>query len=133
VEAEVFAMTNLQTVQPDKWCTDVTVREQWSGSVLVAYVSGAIDLMTAPTFSDGLRRALEQHPSALVVDLSDVDFLAAHGLTELLIADEEAGGTTIFSVVSSGWATNRPLEITHTDERLAVYPTLDNAIHPTAA
>jgi anti-anti-sigma factor len=71
--------------------------EQFPDSV-VAHTAGEIDISTVPMLSEALDRALEQsRPSLFTLDLSEVTFIDASGLHELLSVHEqcEAGGCSL--------------------------------------
>lgn len=64
---------------------------QWAvGSSVVVSVSGEIDIATAGQLSGGLGAALDGRPGGLICDLSGVGFLAAAGLSVLLVARRRA-------------------------------------------
>jgi anti-sigma B factor antagonist len=67
----------------------VTVRES-DEAVLVAHVTGELDMLTGPLLQDHLSEILATRPEHLVIDLSEVSFLGSTGLTVLLTARETA-------------------------------------------
>ncbi|MEU0494665.1 STAS domain-containing protein [Mycobacterium sp. NPDC006124] len=101
--------------------------ERRNGATVVK-VEGVVDLATSPHLEELLAELLEQHASALVVDLTAVTFLASVGLRILAETHERAGGTGKFAVVASGPATARPIQLTKLDEFLALYPSADEAL-----
>ena len=102
--------------------------EEWLGSVVVVRASGAIDMLTAPQLAEAIRVALSKGPTGLVVDLTDVEFLASAGMQVLVAAHSTATPAARFAVVADGPATSRPLKIMGLADLLGVYPTLDSAI-----
>jgi anti-sigma B factor antagonist len=96
--------------------------------VVVLSVEDVVDLLTAPSLSESINTALAPKPTALIVDLTDVTFLASAGMTILAKAQEQAGTATRFGVVADGSATSRPLKLLGLDQVLAIYPTLDEAL-----
>jgi anti-sigma B factor antagonist len=89
------------------------------GPVLVAH--GEVDACTAPRLGNVLDRTLSEHPSRVLLDLSDVSFMDSTGLPALLTANRVAGTDTIFAVVATG-APARPLRLTGLDAVIPVYP-----------
>ena len=67
-------------------------------------------------------------PSALVIDLSKVEFLASAGMTVLVSAHAEVVPPTKFAVVADGPATSRPIKLTGIDSVFPLYRTLDGAL-----
>ena len=67
-------------------------------------------------------------PTALVIDLSAVEFLGSVGLKILAATYEKLGKSTEFGVVARGPATRRPIHLTGLDKTFPLYPTLDDAL-----
>jgi anti-anti-sigma factor len=101
-----------------------TVRE----TVEIVRARGEVDLLTGPELERCLEIALDRQPSAIIVDLTDVDFLAAFGMSILLRTEERRPRTTLFVVVADGPATSRPLTILGLAEVLTICPTLQSAL-----
>jgi anti-sigma B factor antagonist len=95
--------------------------------VAVLAVSGEIDLATIPAFEAAIADALTQRPTALIVDLSGVEFLASAGLQALVATRENLTGAAQFAVVADGPATSRPIQLTGLDQILSLHPTLADA------
>ncbi|PRC55983.1 anti-anti-sigma factor, partial [Mycobacterium sp. ITM-2017-0098] len=53
--------------------------ENWVGRVFVVSVWGDLDALTAPELATALEAGARQGPEALIVDLSNVQFLASAG------------------------------------------------------
>ncbi len=93
------------------------------GAVVLA-VAGEVDLFSAPVLGDAVTTALADAPELLVIDLSEVSFLASIGITALLEARREAGTATRVRIVApAGGVVNRTLELTGLHEALAVTTT----------
>lgn len=56
------------------------------GEVSVVSVSGTVDMLTAPWLEEAIGAAVKGSPSAVVVDMSAVDFLASAGMGVLVAA-----------------------------------------------
>lgn len=85
-------------------------------------------MVTSDEFADRLCGALSERPAALIVDLSDVEFLASAGMAALVEGKRVAAADTELVVVAEGPATSRPLVITGLTELITVYPTLADAV-----
>ncbi len=94
----------------------------------VVRVSGEIDLVTAPALEHAIDAVVAESPTALVVDLSGVEFLGSVGLKILAATYEKLGTATQFGVVARGPATRRPIHLTGLDKTFPLYPTLDDAL-----
>ncbi|WP_410588240.1 STAS domain-containing protein [Amycolatopsis sp. lyj-23] len=100
-----------------------------SGGHVVLAVAGEVDLLSAPVLGDGVTAALAEAPELLVIDLSEVSFLASIGITVLLEARREAGSRTRVRVVApERGVVNRTLQLTGLHEALAVAATRDEAL-----
>ena len=95
--------------------------------VVVLAVRGDLDAVTAPELTEEISAKLAGNPTALIVDLSEVDFLASAGMAALASAQSMSGNTR-FGVVAAGSATGRPLRLIGMDLMFEVYPTLDAAL-----
>ncbi|HEY0454364.1 STAS domain-containing protein [Actinophytocola sp.] len=103
----------------------VVRRERHGPDLTVIRASGEVDLLTAPL----LRDELASHAPAMVLDLTQVEFLAAVGLAELLAAADAARADgRRFGVVGARGATRRALDVSGVAELVPCYPTLADAI-----
>jgi anti-sigma B factor antagonist len=98
-----------------------------AGAVVLS-VRGDVDALTAPRLTEAILGALPEPPSAVIVDLSAVDFLASAGMTALVMGNERTAAGARFLVVADGASTSRPLTLMGLDRVLALYPTLDEAV-----
>lgn len=110
--------------------SQLTVAREDRGSSIVLAVAGEVDLLTAPDLRHELARALDDRPATLVVDLSDVEFLASPGLAALVGAHQKASEGTQLRLVAEGNATFRPLQLTGLDEEIPVYRSRADALSP---
>ena len=88
-----------------------------------------MDLVSAPTLIQIIDTALTTPPRVLLIDLTDVDFLASIGLAALLHAYHRAPKSTTVAVIADGPVTSRPITITGIDEAIALYSTRQSALH----
>lgn len=119
----------------DGWVNDpLTARPHMAlstsrtGSVAVLSVSGEVDMTSAPQVEKEALGLLETDITGLVVDLSEVDFLASMGIALLVELSKRAGQAIGFAVVAQGSATARPLELLGLGEVLSIHPRLDEAL-----
>jgi anti-sigma B factor antagonist len=100
-----------------------------SDNAVVLAAAGEVDLLSAPVLSEAITTALADAPALLVVDLSEVSFLASIGITVLLEARRSAGsGTRVRVVAPEHGVVNRTLQLTGLHEALAVTTTRDDAL-----
>ena len=82
------------------------------GTVTVTVV-GEVDTFTAPVLRASLDTQLEQQPTALVIDLCDVQFLGSAGLAVLVETQRSARSRDVgLRLVANTRAVTRPLEVT---------------------
>ena len=113
---------------PNPEVANFVVAEKWVGMVAVVSARGAIDMLTAPRLAESIRASQGKAPKAVIVDLSEVDFLASAGMQVLVVAKEELGADARLVVVADGPATSRPLKITGITDVIDLYPSLDQAL-----
>ncbi|HEY9310955.1 STAS domain-containing protein [Williamsia sp.] len=108
--------------------TGLTISIDRRGGIVVLAVRGSIDVLTAPQLSDAVNDAMTATPTALIIDISAVDFLSSAGMTTLVTAHENIAPTGVLAVVADGPATSRPMHLVGLDKTIAVYPTVDDAV-----
>jgi anti-anti-sigma factor len=106
----------------------ITTRIAERDDLVVLSVTGAVDLATASALEAAMADALARATVGLVVDLTEVDFLASVGMAILVAARQRLGDSIGFAVVADGPATSRPLKLTGLDQVLLLYPTLPDAL-----
>lgn len=87
------------------------IGEEWVGRVAVLSVSGVVDMLTAPQLEEAINGSLGKTPAALVVDLTDVEFLASAGMGVLVGTHDQLPAEVKFAVVADGPVTSRPLKL----------------------
>jgi anti-sigma B factor antagonist len=108
----------------DPITTSVAHRE----GVAVVSVGGEIDLSTAPAFEAAIAGALDDDPPVLVIELSEVRFMASVGLRILAATQEKVSKSARVAIVADNPATSRPMQLTGLDKIISLYPTLDDAL-----
>ncbi len=99
------------------------------GKTQVFALHGSLDIATSPSLRAALLEAAEHEGHALVVDLSNLEFLDSTGLGALIGAHKRAGERhgTLRIVVGEGQIL-RLLRITGLLDVFHVYPNLDAAL-----
>lgn len=105
-----------------------TVVLEQAGDAVVLRVAGALDLALAPKLRQLAERAARLRPATLVVDLTDVTFLASAGMAELVRAHRGRTCAAPLRVVATGRITLRPLELTRLTDEFAIYPSVAEAL-----
>ncbi len=113
---------------PSAHHSDCALDAEWIGRTVVISASGVLDMLTAPRLEAAIAASLQQDPTAIVVDLTGVDFLASAGMGALVAARDLAGEKVSFGVVADAPATSRPLRLVGLAEVLGLHPTLDSAL-----
>ncbi|KZF02596.1 anti-anti-sigma factor [Rhodococcus sp. EPR-157] len=104
------------------------------GGLVVLNVRGEVDLVTAPQLTESIDTVLtELEPTALIVDLTNVPFLASMGMSVLAEANRRIGDAAVFAVVADGPSTARPLTMMGLDQQFVIYTDLDAAVAAVAA
>lgn len=103
------------------------VTDSWHDSVVVIRCTGDLDMLTIPALDRQIETALTKKPTAMIVDLTAVDFLASVGMGLLVEAHDRCGDATQFMVVADGPATSRPMKMIGLADIMALYPTLEQA------
>ncbi|MGU3503304.1 STAS domain-containing protein [Mycobacterium sp. C31M] len=118
-------MTDQRTLFTPPTCT---VLERWLGDTVVMDCSGNLDLTTAVILERRIADALKANPTAIVINLSGLDFLAARGMSVLVGANTSLRGRIAFAVVADGPRTRRPMAMIGLDSQIAVHTTVDTAL-----
>lgn len=105
-----------------------TLTTSWIERTAVVAAVGTVDVLTSPQLIEVVDALLTESPSAVIVDLTDVDFLASAGMSALINAHEKISGSGHFGVVASGPVTSRPMRLVGLHEVISLYETLDEAM-----
>ena len=96
--------------------------------IVVLSVAGELDVSTAPKLDHAITRGITGPLAGLIVDLSNVNFMASAGMSVLLEGDSTAKTVSKwFGVVANSRVTQRPMELLGLDQMLNTYSTLDAA------
>jgi len=85
-------------------------------------------MLTSPQLESAIDAALEQRPAGVVIDFTDVEFLASAGMGVLVAAQDKAGPDVSLRVVADGPATSRPLKLVGVADIVSLHPSLDEAL-----
>jgi anti-sigma B factor antagonist len=97
--------------------------------VLVVHLHGEFDEASGVNMAGLVRQALARRPSALVLDLTDVDFVGSAALSVLVDAWHKARDAGIaLGVVATRRVTLLPLEMTGLTRVFAVFSTVRQAL-----
>jgi anti-sigma B factor antagonist len=91
-------------------------------------IGGEIDLSTASAFEAAITAALEDDPPVVLIELSEVRFMASVGLRILAATGERVSKSTQVAVIANNAAATRPIQLTGLDKVVSLYPTLDEAL-----
>ncbi|HEX6344270.1 STAS domain-containing protein [Umezawaea sp.] len=101
----------------------ITIDFTMHGEISVVCVAGEVDTTTCESIRETLRTLLEHRPSALVLDLTDIDFFGSSGIATLVETLERTARTGVgFAVASDRSCVLRPLRVTMVDSVVDVYP-----------
>ena len=104
------------------------VTQRRVGSTAVVAVTGVVDMLTSPQLETAINTALDEKPSGVVIDFTEVEFLSSAGMGVLVAAHDKAGSEVAISVVADGPATSRPLKLVGIADIVKLYPSLDEAL-----
>lgn len=85
-------------------------------------------MLTAPALEEAITTALGKKPAALLIDLSEVEFLASAGMGVLVAAHDQAVPDARFAVVADGPVTSRPLKLVGIADIVSLYSTREAAL-----
>ena len=107
---------------------NVDVREE--GGVVVASVSGELDLSNSPATGDAIEAAVPSSARSLVVDFTQLTFLDSSGVAMLfrLVRRLSDHRQQLHVVAPAGEAVGRVLEIVEFDRAAPVHASLDAAL-----
>jgi anti-sigma B factor antagonist len=104
------------------------VEHHWVDRLVVVAVAGEVDALTAPQLSAAIGVALAGSPAGLIIDLSQVDFLASAGLGLLIATHDDVTPDVRFGVVAGGVAVRRAITVLGLDSVLTLYRTVEDAL-----
>lgn len=106
----------------------ITVKTTWLDSTVIMNCVGDLDITTAAVLERQIEEVLNCGPDAIVVDLTELDFLAARGMNVLIRAKGRLGDRVKFLVVADGPKTRRPMTLIGVDSQVPLHSTRDTAL-----
>ena len=104
--------------------------ERGPGDTVVVRVVGEVDMAREDDVRTELRRAVEQEPSGIVVDLTECEFIDSSGVRALLLSREaqgDEGNPGGLAVAASSDQILRILSVMGLDKVIPIHPTVDEA------
>jgi anti-anti-sigma factor len=100
------------------------------GEVVIARVTGELDLAGAPSTGEAIGEAVPTSARALVVDFTGLEFIDSSGIAMLFNLARRLGGRRqqLLVVAVDGKPVARVLEIVEFDRAAPVHETLDKAL-----
>ncbi|HET8642791.1 MAG TPA: anti-sigma factor antagonist [Pseudonocardiaceae bacterium] len=99
---------------------------------IVVSVAGEIDTLTTPRLRQAVGEAIDEAAGgSVIVDLTSVTFLGSPGLAALVeaVGQAQRRGGPLRVVVDRSRPVLRPIELTGLDDVLALYETVEEALH----
>jgi anti-sigma B factor antagonist len=104
------------------------LKERHEDGVVIFALSGAIDLHYVPTLRSLFLSKLKERCPALIVDLSEVDFVDSTGLSTLIEYHRDAGAHGgIFSLAGINPNLKAIFDVVQFNKVLAIFPTAAEA------
>ncbi len=98
------------------------------GRVLVIAISGSADMFDAPKLRDALRQFLARSETAILLDLTNLDFLGPGGLDAILSARQELPAPRgRIGLVNPHPEIRRMLEVTRLTRIFPIYDSVERA------
>jgi anti-anti-sigma factor len=110
----------------------VRVTSRRLAAAVVVAVAGEVDLASADDVAVVVRAAFEFHAGTVVIDLTDVRFLASAGLSVLIEAERTAreSNQLLHVVVGEHLSVARSLATSGLADHLTLFHRLDDALRP---
>ena len=129
VDASASSRRFVRSPSPVPSARFVAATEWLDDGTPVVSVMGEVDLSTAPSLDRTLLDLADEGAPAPIVDFRRCSFIDSAGLKVLAAADRRLNGSERrLAVVLPRASVLRIFEITHFDEVLAIYPSLDLAV-----
>lgn len=107
----------------------VQVSTRAEEQAVIVQVAGDVDAFTAPRLREGLLAAYAGEPRAVVLDLTETDFLDSSALGTLVgVQKEQAAGSSVLRVACPRPHLRKLFAISRLDEVMPVYDTLEAAL-----
>ena len=104
--------------------------ERGPGDTLVVRVAGEVDMSREDEVRGELRRAVDQDPSGIVVDLTECEFIDSSGVRALLLSREaqrSGEDSERLAVAASSDQVLRILSVMGLDKVIPIHPSVEEA------
>lgn len=98
------------------------------GEACVVKLGGELDLYNAPQVRDGLKQAIADGATRVVVDLSEVEFIDSTALGVLIEGRGRMDNGSAFLLAGPGLETRRALEISGLDRHFSMHDSVSEAL-----
>jgi anti-sigma B factor antagonist len=100
----------------------------WLDGTAVVSCVGELDMTTTPELERRIAHAMQKSPTAIIVDLSRIDFLASSAMGVLVATHDLCSPDIRFAAVAHGPMTRRPMELVGITETVTVHHSLEVAL-----
>jgi anti-anti-sigma factor len=104
------------------------IDERWRDTTVIISCAGELDMNTAPDLERRIAVALQSGPTAMIVDLTRVGFLASHGMGVLVATHTRCSPGVRFAVAASGRATRRPMQLMGIADVISIHDSVEDAV-----
>ncbi|MFD1145572.1 STAS domain-containing protein [Saccharothrix hoggarensis] len=109
--------------------THISTRVDVDGGIALVRVSGSLDSAAQRPVAAVVDDVFDTGPGAIVLDLSEVDFLGSAGIALLVNTRHRAARLDVpFAVVADGHRVLRPLRMSQVDTALPLHPAVRAAV-----
>jgi anti-sigma B factor antagonist len=108
----------------------VHLETQEQDGIVIAHLSGELDISVAPSLGDSITAAVPTSAHALVVDCTALEFIDSSGIAMLFSLVRRLGGRRqqLHVVAPQGQPVRRVLEIVEFDRAAPVHESLEEAL-----
>lgn len=106
----------------------MAVRTFQEQGIQVVAMAGNLDAVTAPELESVLDECIQSGTTALVLDLSETDYVSSAGLRVILKAAKDLYGKGSFALSGPQEAVQEVLEMTGFDEIIPIHQDVDGAL-----
>ena len=105
----------------------MNVNVEHEGDVVVVRAIGKMDALTAPTMQDAIDEVLNEQPSHVVIEMSDVPYISSAGLRVFIRAAKAAKGSGKLAVCGLHENVRQVFELAGFDKIMSLCDDLDAA------
>ena len=109
------------------------VSADWQDRTVIVRCVGVLDMLTVPVLEREIQAVLDKQPTSLIIDLSQLEFLASCGMSALIACHDECASKVRFVVVADGPATSRPMQLIGLTDIIDVRTSVEDALQERSA